>query len=234
MITPKITGLFNANALKAMIDNGIQCVVGDNSVPALVPENLYHGIVTTTAVHGYDGVFIIPRAPTEIYFDAAFPETEVVEFNSRYGIGGSIIASDHNKTLDQILEQEADRTVRNLMFFRHDPYMFHQGNLMHFPYTKKGDTEPKDWSLLTLWMQTVVELYDRYMTLPFLDVKHDDLWTVYKNRMARDACGTQGTLSVVGGAVSQLSLSTSAQCEVGITGKIHHHNHYDNRNTLPH
>jgi len=217
MITPAISGLFNGAALQAILDNGIECVVGDNSVALLIPPNLYHGFYTTVEVNGYAGVFVIPRAPTEIYFDVSTVASEVIEYNSRYGLAGTIVAESYNATLDQIMALEGTKTARNLMLYRHDPYMFHQGNLKHFNYTRPGEDE-KQWSLLTMWVQTVVEYYTALMNFPILNVGHDEMFILYKRRMATDACGATGTMTVVGGQVTGITLSSAAECDVAVTG----------------
>jgi len=204
--------------LKAILDAGIQCVVGDNSVAALIPPNLYHGIITTAAVNGYDGVFIIPRAPTEIYFDVSTPASEIIEYNVRYGIGGTLIPNTQNATLDQVLAAEAVKTVKNYLLFRHDPYMFHQANLVHFNYTYVGDTEVKPWSLFELWVQSVLDDYNKVMTLPWINIKHQDLWQVYLDRMSRDECGISGSLQVTAGKVTAATVTATGECEASITG----------------
>jgi len=61
MVTPAISGLFNGEALKALWDVGIRYVDGDNTVDALIPPNLWYGIITTQDVHGFPGMFITPR-----------------------------------------------------------------------------------------------------------------------------------------------------------------------------
>jgi len=84
MVTPGISGLFNPNALRALKDGGIKYVVGDNSVTALQASNPYHGIQTTAAVNGYESVYIVPRFPTDIYYDTPNPTVNAQEYNYRY------------------------------------------------------------------------------------------------------------------------------------------------------
>jgi len=219
MITPAITGLFNPEALRAMVDANITCVVGDNSVTKLIPKNPYLGMWTTVDYNGYEGVFIIPRFATEIYYDTAYVKTETNEYNSRYGPQGSIPFFAANSTLDEILDREGENNFRHLALFRPDPYMFHQGNVMHFNYTMAGQTTQKEWSLVTLWLQTVVNRYKQMMTLPLLGVKQQDLRDeVYFKRIARDECGIDAVMSVINGEQSYVEVTATGDCEVGVTG----------------
>ena len=59
-VTPRITGLFNGEALRAMYDVGIYSAVGDNS-QRTNSSNPYHALITSISVNGFDGVQIIPR-----------------------------------------------------------------------------------------------------------------------------------------------------------------------------
>lgn len=67
--------------------------------------------------------------------------------------------------------------------------MFHQGNLIHFEYTKANDAQARSWSLLTLWIQSVTDKYLQYMSLPLVTLQHEALLETYKQRLARDTCG---------------------------------------------
>ena len=70
VITPAISGLHNGDALKALYDNGINHVVGDNSRPALRnPSNYHWPLITTFTDNGFDGVQITPRWQPRVYFD---------------------------------------------------------------------------------------------------------------------------------------------------------------------
>ena len=61
IVTPGISGLLNGPALQAMWDAGVRNVVGDSSKWEYRPVNLYHGLWTTQAFNGFDGMFIVPR-----------------------------------------------------------------------------------------------------------------------------------------------------------------------------
>ena len=78
MVTPQISGLRNGDALAALAEAGVTCATGDNTWPFLLKQdNPYHPLYTTAATNGYDGLAIIPRFATEVYY------------NCRWGFGGA-------------------------------------------------------------------------------------------------------------------------------------------------
>lgn len=84
IVTPSISGMYNGEALRAMWDVGLRYVVGDNSRPDLVPTNLYHGLYTNESYNGFDGIYIIPRHATNIYYFASTTQEIEDQFNIRY------------------------------------------------------------------------------------------------------------------------------------------------------
>jgi len=232
MITPAITGLVgdtlgnigNPSSIDAIAAAGMTCVVGDNTRPVLIAPNPYDGLFSTTAVNGgaNGAIFIIPRYATEVYYNTW--NTSHIErlFNDRYGpnaISPSKPFYDHELNTDEILALEAKNNFWHLSALRHDPYMFHQCNLAHFPYTAPGETIQKQWSLVTLWTKAVVEKYLSHMTLPLLSNKQNDLQDVYFARRARNDCKPSATLAVNNGVMGNIVLTTTnSTCTPIITG----------------
>jgi len=192
-----------------MFDSGIRNVVGDNSVAALLPANPYHGIYTSLETNGLSGLFIVPRQATNIFYNTATPETETSQFNKMY-----IQAYGRSLNLDDIMELESDVANGLLVAYRHDPYMFHQANLKVFNYKGKNTT------LYTMWVDRVVDKLLRYVTLPVLSVKHDQLAEVWKARMNYDKCEVNSTVVVRRGKAMELVLSSKQACVTYITGFI--------------
>jgi hypothetical protein len=76
-----------------------------------------------------------------------------------------------------------------------DPFMFHQANLRVTdvtPVTINGVT--KAWSLFQMWVETIVTEFVSLTTWPLLTIKEDDMFALYKSRMARDQCHAQTRL----------------------------------------
>ena len=72
LVPPAITGLHNADALRAWATNGITQVVGDNTRPALRnQQNEFWPLITTVEANGYAGIQITPRWSTNIYYNAS-------------------------------------------------------------------------------------------------------------------------------------------------------------------
>lgn len=62
LVPPAITGLHNADAIRAWMQNGIVNVVGDNTRPVLLnTANSFWPYITTVAANGYAGLTIMPR-----------------------------------------------------------------------------------------------------------------------------------------------------------------------------
>jgi hypothetical protein len=101
------------------LDFGFQFVVGDNSRPELIPENLYHTL-HTNATNGYDGLVIVPRHATNIYYDSCWPIHITEQYDHFYGY-----LYGHS-SLDQIISRDVAVAMKALLAYRHDPFMFHQ------------------------------------------------------------------------------------------------------------
>ncbi|KAI9650099.1 hypothetical protein NHQ30_000112 [Ciborinia camelliae] len=182
LIPPAITGLHNGDALKAWSDSGIKNAVGDNTRPALLnKDNEHWPLFTTSADNNFVGIQITPRYATNIYYNCDLPACTVLEWiNTSAGSGD----------INTLLEIEKQTNTRHLFGLHHDAYMFHQANLRYTgaaTYTINGVTEKL--SLFMAWMRTVTEEFVRLVDWPILTYKHDDLATLFVNRMTRDACG---------------------------------------------
>jgi hypothetical protein len=89
LIPPAITGLHNADAIRAWLDNGIKYVVGDNTRAILMnQQNAFWPAISTVAVNGYPGLIIIPRWATTIYYNCDLPDCTLHEWiNTSAGSG---------------------------------------------------------------------------------------------------------------------------------------------------
>jgi hypothetical protein len=89
LIPPAITGLHNADVIKAWMDNGIRHVVGDNTRPILRnQQNEFWPAISNRAVNGYAGLVIIPRWATTIYYNCDLPSCTLNEWiNTSGGFG---------------------------------------------------------------------------------------------------------------------------------------------------
>jgi hypothetical protein len=107
IIPPAITGLHNADALKAWVDNGIVNVVGDNTRPLLLNTvNRFWPLATTVAANGYVGVNIMPRWATVIYYNCDLPACTLQEWIDTSGGKG---------TFNDLIADAKNTAIRNLM-----------------------------------------------------------------------------------------------------------------------
>ncbi|CAO2655486.1 Nn.00g042890.m01.CDS01 [Neocucurbitaria sp. VM-36] len=184
LVPPGITGLHNGDALRAWVENGIIYAVGDNTRPALMNvasrKSDFHPIATNVRENGYEGVWIIPRFSSSIYFNCDDTGCDNAEW-------GAITGNTGNFSVQ--LENEKITNAKNLLGLRWDPYMFHQANL------RVSDTpeitllgKNKQWSLLMAWTEAVLYEVIRVVEWPVITLKHDDLAKAFIARKTRDEC----------------------------------------------
>lgn len=225
LVTPRISGLNLTDSIRAMRDAGIVTAVGDNSRADLKPLNIWHPFQTkvddgTPAKRTVD---VIPRFATRVYFDCAIPEQNAMEHNSIYGpncLGKNLTSPavfpqkcntttfkyPRDLTMDEILSIEAFEVSRNLLSYRTDPYMFHQANLNFF------DHNGERMSLLTWWIEGILNYFTKYSNLPIFTLKFADLETFYKERQTRDECGIQGKVVYENGKATKLVMTSDKDC----------------------
>lgn len=181
LIPPAITGLHNGDAIRAFMDNGINKVVGDNSRPNLLNSQFkYWPYITTVENNGYEGLTVMPRWPTTIYYNCDLPECTLREW-----IDTSAGSGDYM----DLLAYERRTTSRYLLQLRHDPYMFHQANMRQIDAeTITIGSQTGQMSLIQAWSETVVQEMARLTNWPLITLKHDDIAQEFLNRMARDNC----------------------------------------------
>jgi hypothetical protein len=181
LVPPAITGLHNGDAIKAWLANGIKNVVGDNTRPVLTsPYNDYWPVISNVSTNGYDGLLIIPRWASPIYFNCDTPDCTTTEW---IGAGGSGSDASFNTLLTWCKQTFSNSLLR----LRHDPYMFHQANMRaaDFDSTTIGSYSGK-MSIMMSFVETVLQEYLRLVNWPILNLKQEDLAQLYADRMTRE------------------------------------------------
>lgn len=202
MVTPKISGLFNPEAMRALAEQGINYVVGDDSRPELV--NIYNQHL---GIYTHSNIYIIPRNATDIFYDTSLPQELVSKFNVIY----SAVLKKHF-TLDDIYNQEEARALPELLSFDSAPWMFHQANLKKFKFNKNEE------SLLSLWLKKITTGIRKYSTLPILNVKMNDLKNLYMDREKFEKCNFHGQIEVQNFHVIRITATSLNSCKVAISG----------------
>jgi hypothetical protein len=113
---------------------------------------------------------LVPRYPTSVFYNTTTPEMLQDEYNyifyERYwemGVNPCTVppAICWPRNYAQILEAEADTTLRHILSYKTWPHFFHQANLHN--YDGAGSTLQFDW------LNAVVNRYEELMTLPLRD-----------------------------------------------------------------
>jgi len=179
LVPPAISGLHNGDVIKAWLDNGILYVVGDNTRPVLrSADSEFWPKVTTVADDGYAGLTIVPRWATNIYYNCDTVSCDVAEYSA---LSGS------TKTFTDLVDDARFTNVRYLLGLHGDPFMFHQANLRVSgqPSITVG-SQTGSFSLVQIWVETVLQELYRLTDWPVVSQKHDDIAAAFIARKARE------------------------------------------------
>ena len=116
LVTPGISGLDNAEVMRAAFDVGIRQLVSDTSQPGQgnpTPNAGYYNALNP-------GLLMMPRRPTDLYFDVSQPSEWAAEYGVRHT--GTF-------TYDQLIATVSDSLARYMLRGENDTWMFHQANL---------------------------------------------------------------------------------------------------------
>lgn len=197
----------NPNFLQAAVDLGISVLASDASRPN--QDRIQR-------IPNYP-LAILPRYPTQVYYNATTPEENTSEYNYIYyqryvdqgmnpcEIPGAICAP---RSYPEILSAEADTTVRHMLSYQPFPHYFHQTNLR--AYDAAGHT------LQTDWLDAVMNNYEKLFKLPVktLEFRHlaEVVWQVVGQREALP----YGSLDRATGTVTLQTQGPAAQ--IFVTG----------------
>ncbi|KAJ3126131.1 hypothetical protein HK098_007842 [Nowakowskiella sp. JEL0407] len=214
IVTPQISGLRNGDAIKAIVDNGINYAVGDDSRPELISDKgVLYPLITTNALSNYNGFMILPRSPCEVYFFSGTAEENTYVYNSMYQ---SVYGTSTNL---QIMEREAERVLYKLMALHPGSYMFHQANLVAPSSNVTIGLGTGRLSLLQQWVEAVVFRLGQIANWPVTTLKQDDLAKGFVNRMDRDNCGLKATLNYdsTNSSIESVQIQSAGTCVVEFT-----------------
>jgi len=203
IIPPAITGLHNGDVIKAWMDNGIKHVVGDNTRPVLMASDPYHPLISTVAANGYDGLVIVPRWATSIYYNCDTWDCDVQEWKD--------ISKGYGTYVD-LLENAKTVNSPYLFALKADPYMFHQANLrlIDMPVITAG-TQTRQMSMVMGWVESVAGEVNRVTNWPIISIKHDDFAQYFIDRMNLDACQPSMSFTLNADATAIVQVTVSAQ-----------------------
>jgi hypothetical protein len=182
LITPNVSGLKNSAALKAIYDMNIRYLVSNTSIPNYKNPAPNVGIYLNQ--ESEFNIFLIPRHPTDQYFNVTTPDEWLAEDHCFYPDSDLWNA----KNYQQILDRESNLMLTYLLKGDMDPLMFHQPNLRAYDGTH---------SLLSDLLDATLVKYNRYYTLPIIS---DGGHSIPKNDplCANDPSCTQGAMDRLG------------------------------------
>jgi len=153
----------NKELIKASIDLGVTYLAANR------------GWNTHERTDGCDSCFLIhplekriklvPRWPTNVFFNVTTPTENTSEFNYLYGPNGIVRDGNGNaffqtnQSWQQVLDFEASIALRHILSFSPYPHFVHQANL--FEYTAGR-------SLLYDWSEAVLAEHDKYFAVPII------------------------------------------------------------------
>ena len=194
-VTPNISGLGSADAMRAIQAAGITQIVSDTSVTG--EDNPSPNVGIPNALQ--PSVLEIPRIPSELYYDVSQPSEWIPEYES---IRSPSAAVDY----PTIIGTQSDAILQYMLNGNNDPWMFHQANTRNY--------DGAGHSLLTDLLDATFGKYAAVATFPIVSPTMDDLAGRVRNRMAFNASGVVATMQ----AGSSLVVSVSNAATVPITG----------------
>ncbi|KJZ79795.1 hypothetical protein HIM_00509 [Hirsutella minnesotensis 3608] len=203
IIPPAITGLHNADAIKAWTDNGIKYVVGDNTRPVLRnSQSQYWALATNVATNGREGIWIVPRWATTIYYNCDTPACTLQEWKDTSAGRGEFT---------DLLNDARATNSRYLLHLQADPYMFHQANLRATDAaTMTIGPETGKMSLIMSWVETITQEMVRLTNWPITSLKHDDTAKYFLDRQTLDACKAKASYAYSADGKSIVSMTVTA------------------------
>jgi hypothetical protein len=193
-VTPSISGLGSADAMRAIEAAGIAQIVSDTSAAGEDNPSPNTGILNALQ----PSVLEIPRIPSELYYDVSQPTEWIPEYQT--------LLSQSNVDYATIIGTQSDALLQYMLNGNNDPWMFHQANTRNY--------DGAGHSLLTDLLDATFGKYAAVATLPIVSPTMDDLAGRVRNRMAFNASGVVATVQ----AGSSLLVSVGSAATVPVTG----------------
>lgn len=223
-IQPDISGLESNVFWEAAQGFGFRYILMDTSKtydfrPTLGPIAQNTGFYSTrdTFVLANPRILIIPRYPTNLFYNVSTPDEWVSEYNYLYAaLPPSLGGVGYVSTYQQILDRESEVLVRYMLKYNANSWMFHAANLRDYNGTATGNK-----SLLSDLLDAVTNKYKAMYSLPVLSPSQTGIGQIMEARMAYNAAiagGLKGRI-VYGPSVSiELTNPSGVSVDVPVTG----------------
>ncbi|MGU7773877.1 Agd3-related carbohydrate deacetylase [Burkholderia sp. MR1-5-21] len=200
MVTPGITGLYNASTLGALQAFGIQTLVSDSSLPT--PPVGTSGCPTTNNGAKWPlpafnagkfncvntNIFEVPRYATGLFYNVSQPSEWVAEYNYFYGANGiDPTRFGYNLTYAQVIDEVSSQLLVYMITYDNRPLMFHQSNVRAYSGTS---------TLLSDLLNALFTKYNTYYkSLPIVSPSLLSIGTLAQQRMIYDTSNVVATLT---------------------------------------
>jgi hypothetical protein len=174
-------------------------------------------------VQGNPRILIIPRYPTNLYYNVSTPAEWVSEYNYFFGAAGVVPPPPPqtswfggDSTYEQILDRESEVLLRYMLKYNANSWMFHAANLRDY-----DDTGPNKKSLLSDLLDAVAAKYRAMYSLPVVSPSQSTIGQIMAARMAYNtaiAGGLKGRVVFGTGTSIELTNPGSAAVTVPVTG----------------
>ena len=206
MVQPDISGLENGEFQRAANDFGIKYLISDTSRPEWNNPSPNAGFYSTLE----PSLLIIPRRPTDLFYNLSTPEEWVSEYNCYYGptgicAGGAFRYWNHDLTYEEILDRESDMWLQYLLKWDLDPLMFHQANVRAYDGVN---------SLLGDLIEATIAKYSSYYNVPILGLAQHEIGDLMAQRMAYNESDVSATYV----PCTSLTLTTVNPAVIPLTG----------------
>ena len=197
LVTPDVSGLSNPDAMSAAYDAGVRYLVTDTSRPGMDNPTPQAGIYNAYQ----PGILMIPRRPTNLYYNVTTPADWTNEYNSIYqGYWG------RNLSYSEILDKESDVLLQYMLRGEIDPWMFHQTNLRAYDGVH---------TLLSDLLDRALQKYSAIFVLPVSSLTHATVGDWTQARMGFKAAGVRATIAP---ALGTITITANQAAVVPVTG----------------
>ena len=207
-------GASNREMLRAAADVGVKWLSANRG---WTTHQRADGCDSCYVLHPLESrIKMVPRWPTNIFFNTTSPVENTSEFNYLYGPNGIVRDGNGNpffttnQNFQQTMEFEASVALRHILSNSPFPHYVHQNNLKEY-------TDGRN--LLFDWSEAVLTEYNKYLRVPVISQDWEGITSTLTRRTdffeALKADAIEGTWNRVNNTVS---VSTNRNTTVYVTG----------------
>lgn len=205
LLTDHGLGTSNVEFLRAAQNTGTQYLASNHSVPSQWDASCSN----CGLIHPLNpNIFLVPRWPTNVFYDVTDPAQATAAYNSVYAPGGSFPFWDHALSYAEFLDKETDIALAHVLSGGAYPHYMHQDNARQYAPGR---------SLVYDWEAALLGKYSSYSNLPLRTLRWDDLGAYMKTRTSSLKSGLSGTWNR---ATNTLTLRSALGGSAYVTGAL--------------